>query len=137
MARNETDRTSASSIAREEEFTFLRGIVDSASELVIAIDADSTIVFANAAVADALGYPPDDVVDRPLTTIIPERYRDPHLTAVEEYLETDERTLDWEYVEFPALRADGSEITLGISLYEFTVDDEPLFAAIAEPLETV
>lgn len=76
---------------------------------VISVDATGTIRFACDTVGELFGYPPQDLVDEPITRLIPERLVDSHRDPFQEYQETRQRTLDWDWVEFPALCRDGSE----------------------------
>jgi light-regulated signal transduction histidine kinase (bacteriophytochrome) len=61
---------------------------------------------------------------------MPDDLADQHRRAIERYLETGERTLDWDYVELPGQHADGSEITLAVSFSEIRFEDEHLFTGV-------
>lgn len=114
---------------RSEKERF-RLLAESASDAIVMIDIDSRVRFANSAVEDIFGYAPDELVDEPLTKLMPERYRDRHRAAVTQFLETRERTLDWSHVEFRGLQKSGQEIDLSISFAEFEQDGEQLFQGI-------
>ncbi len=105
----------------------LHAVADSISNAVIAMTEDSEVVFANEAVSDLTGYDHEELVGKSLTTIIPERLEEPHHTGIAQYLETGERGLDWNYVELPMERADGSERTVAVSFGEFTRNGERYF----------
>lgn len=112
------ERVDATAALREREERF-RALVDNVSDAVVVIDADSTIVFANRALRETLGYEPDELVGSRLTELMPERFRGRHLTGVSRYVERGERTLEWQGLEFPGLHRNGSEVPLEISFGEY------------------
>jgi PAS domain S-box-containing protein len=105
----------------------LHAVADSISNAVVAINEDSEVVFANEAVSDLTGYDHEELVGESLTAIIPERLREPHREGVAQYLATGKQNVDWNYVELPMERADGSERTVAVSFGEFTRDGERYF----------
>ncbi len=117
---------------REAEHTRaqLQAIADNSADAILTIDTESRIRFANAAVEEHFGYPPDELRDEQLTTIIPERHREDHLAAIDQYVETGERSLNWSGVEFSGVHRDGTEIPLSISFSEFEQDGERRFVGI-------
>jgi PAS domain S-box-containing protein len=97
-------------------------LAESAPDAILAIDEESTILSANAAVERIFGYPPDELVGRRLTTLIPERLRAAHDVGIARYLRTGRRNIPWTGVHLPALTKDGREVPVEISFGEF-VDD--------------
>lgn len=97
---------------------------------IIVLDAENDIQYANPAVADILGYPPQELVGGSKLDIIPPRLREAHLEALSRYLETGERHIDWSYVELPGQHRDGFEVPLGISLNDFTIHGERYFVGL-------
>jgi PAS domain S-box-containing protein len=109
---------------------FLRVLVQRGSDVVLTIDTDSRVVFTNDTIGDVLGYDPAEIVGEPLTTVMPERFQDSHFAAMGSYLETGERTLDWDDIRLPAEHADGHEVPLDITFHEHVYDGERLFSGI-------
>ncbi|QLC34520.1 PAS domain-containing sensor histidine kinase [Halarchaeum sp. CBA1220] len=109
---------------------FFEALVENGSDAIVSIDENSRILFANRSVERVFGYEPDELVGEPLTTIMPERFHDAHHEAIERYLETGERTLDWRDVELPAKHADGHEVQLSITFEEHRYDGERVFSGI-------
>ena len=56
----------------------LRGILDSAMDAVITVDAAQNIVLFNAAAERMFGWSQQDAVGAPLSALVPTRYRDAH-----------------------------------------------------------
>lgn len=106
-------------VARERELEQFRVLAETVSDAILTIDTESTIRFANQAIADVVGYSPDELVGSSLTRLIPDAQVDSHLDGIAHYLETGERTLDWEYVELTAEHRDGHTVPIAVSFSEF------------------
>ena len=107
-----------------------RAVAEGASDAILSIDTDSVIRFANPAVESVFGYEPAELEGEPLTTLMPERHRGDHHEAVERYLDTGERGIEWSDVQFDALHRDGREIPVTLSYGEFTVDGGRQFVGV-------
>jgi len=115
---------------RERRLEQYRTVTEAASDVIVTIDGESRIQSVNPAVEDVFGYEPDALVGESLTALMPADLADGHREAVERYLETGERTLDWDYLELPGEHADGSEIPLAISFSEVEHLGERYFTGI-------
>lgn len=115
---------------REQEFEQFRAIAETASEAFVTIDERSTIQFANPAVEEIFGYESDELVDEPLTVLMPDELSERHYESLRRYLETGERRLDWEYIELPGLHKEGHEVPLAISFTKYDYGDEQFFTGI-------
>ena len=113
--------------AYEARFEALTGNTE---QVVLTIDDDSTIQYVNEAVEDLFGYEPEELVGESLLELVPERFHGAHEAAVDHYLETGEKSLEWEWIELPGRHRGGHEIPLGISFGETVVGDEHRFTAI-------
>ncbi|SFG05193.1 PAS domain S-box-containing protein [Halopelagius inordinatus] len=105
-------------------------LADAIPDGIILLDSDSEIQYANPAVERILGYPASELVGGSKLSIIPERLRDAHLSALNRYLETGVRNIDWEYVELPAHHKEGHEVPLGISFNDFRYNGERYFVGL-------
>lgn len=108
----------------------LRAITNSASDAIIIIDRDHAIQFANPAVEDIFGYTPDELEGESLLTLIPERLWDDQHDALAQFLNTGERSMNWDAIEVCGQKKDGSEVPLSVSYSEFTLDDEIYFTGV-------
>lgn len=114
---------------------FFRELVTNTSEGILTIDEDSTIVFANPAIEDILGYAPEELVGSSKLELIPPRLRDAHMAGLEAYLRTGDRHIDWDGIELPALHKDGHEVPVLISLREHDGStDKRLFTGLFRDL---
>ena len=108
----------------------LEAITNNSNDAIVTIDTDSVVRFANTTVEKLFGYPPDRLTGESLTEIMPPRYREEYLDAVQRYLTTGERTVDWNAIEFPARHRDGHEIPVSVSFSEFEEDGQRRFVGI-------
>ncbi|AGB38865.1 PAS domain S-box protein [Natronococcus occultus] len=109
---------------------FYRLLVANTSEGLLTLDETSTIVFANPAIEEILGYAPETLVGRSKLDIVPDRLEEAHERGFQTYLETGERTIDWDGIELPALHKDGHEIPVTISVCEHEYDGQRLFTGL-------
>ncbi|MDJ1431383.1 bacterio-opsin activator domain-containing protein [Halostagnicola sp. A-GB9-2] len=105
-------------------------IAQRARDGIITITVDSTIRYANPAIKDIFGYPPEELLGRSITELMSseqaQRYRD----SFDRYLRTNEATLDWDDIRFSGQHQDGEKIPLSISLSEFEHDGTQYFSGI-------
>jgi PAS domain S-box-containing protein len=110
--------------------TAFASIADTLTDAVVTIDADSYIHFANDSLSTLTGYDHREVIGEPFTKLMPEQYREDHLQAVTEYVDSGERTLDWDYLELALEHADGHEIPVTVSFSEFERDGNRFFTGV-------
>jgi PAS domain S-box-containing protein len=115
---------------RDSEQRF-RLITETAQDAIFTIDEESTMTFCNPAVERIFGYSPQELIGRPLATLIPERLREAHRRGVERFLRTRERRIPWTGVELPALHKDGHEFPCEISFGEWTDGGDTIFTGLA------
>lgn len=109
---------------------FFRSLVENGSDAIVSIDPTSTIIYANQSVERVFGYEPEELIGEDLTAIMPDRFHVPHMEAIDRYLDTGERTLDWNSIELPAERKDGSEVPLSITFEEHSYEGQRIFSGI-------
>src|SRR5262249_39525999 len=115
---------------RESETRF-RTLAETASDAIITIDANSTIIYINRAAEKIFGYPVSEMLGQDLTMLMPEYLRHVHRAGLNRYLETGQRHIGWSAVELPGLHRDGREVPLELSFGEFTRNDQKYFTGIA------
>lgn len=113
-----------------EDAAFFERLVDNGSDAIISIDAESQIVYANEAAERVFGYEPAELEGEPLTVLMPDRFHDQHHNAIDAYLQTGVRNLDWNSIELPAQHSDGHEIPLSITFEEHEYEGETVFSGI-------
>jgi PAS domain S-box-containing protein len=105
-------------------------LVETASDAIITIAPDSTILFANSAVERVFGYAPRELVGRSLTMLMPEELRPQHRAGLASYLATGHRHLDWSRVELPGCHRSGRELRLEVGFGESHDGAEHTFTGV-------
>jgi PAS domain S-box-containing protein len=129
-----TERKRAEEALRESEDRF-RTVAETASDAIIMINAESTIVFINAAAQNIFGYRVEEMRGRQLTMLMPEYLRHVHRQSLDRYIQTSEKHLaSWRSVELPGLHKRGQEIPLELSFGEFIREGQHFFTGIARDI---
>ena len=114
---------------REAELRF-RSVVQSAADAIVVADGDGLILTWNPAAERIFGYAEDEVRGRPLTILMPERYREAHCRGIERMRATGESRLIGTTMEAHGLRKDGREFPLECSLAMWTIGEKSFFSGI-------
>jgi PAS domain S-box-containing protein len=114
-------------LRRSEERT--RGLLESAPDAVVIVDRSGSIVQVNAQVEKLLGYPRSDLVGEPVEILIPERYRSGHVGFRGDFVRNPTSRPMGAGIELFALKSDGREIPVEISLSTFGAGDEMVVCA--------
>ena len=101
---------------------------------VIASDDRDVILYVNPSIERMLGWPRDQLVGKPLTTIIPERLRAAHEEGIQRYFATHASRIMGRPIRVPALRADGTEIDIELTLSAVPRPDGEQVIAIVRDL---
>jgi PAS domain S-box-containing protein len=109
------ERKQAERALQESEEKY-RHIINAAADAIITIDEQGLVCEFNRAAEWIFGFTKSELVDKSLTAIIPERFRDLHTAGLQRYLTSGcSRLSSWHNVEFPGLTKDSREIPLEIS----------------------
>lgn len=90
------------------------------SHALIVVDGNGAIRFANPAFCDMFDYREDEVLGQPITLIIPERMRGAHTAGMANVAAGAKPGLAGKAVEVCALKRDGSEFPIEITLATWT-----------------
>jgi PAS domain S-box-containing protein len=107
----------------------VRSVLDSAPDAMIIIDPSGTILFANNQVTALFGYARDEVVGGVIERLLPERFRGRHVGHRQGYTSNVRVRPMGAGLELFAMRKDGTEFPVEISLSPITQGDETLVAA--------
>ena len=103
--------------------------LDAALDCVISIDRRGCVTYFNAAAERTFGYRADEVLGRELAeVIVPPSLRKAHRRGLARHLETGERRLLDRRLELMAMRADGSEFPVELTVTRVdSSEEEPAF----------
>lgn len=105
-------------------------IFESALDCIISMDQEGMVTEFNPAAEITFGYTRSSVVGRPLAElIIPLRYRDAHQRGLDHYLATGEGPVLNTRIEIEAIRSDGSEFPVELSITRVAIGSGSHFTA--------
>ena len=124
-----TERRAAEERLRESE-NRKSAILNAALDAIITMDHHGKVTDFNPAAEKIFGYSSRDAVGKLLETlIIPERLRERHREGMKHYLATGEGPVLGRRIEMPALRADGTEFPVELSISRISNIEPPMFTA--------
>ncbi len=118
---------------RESEAHY-RAVAEAATDAIITIDSNSTILVVNPATERIFGYSSEEMLGQSLTMLMPEYLRHLHKAGILRYMESGQKHLEWAAVQLPGLNKSGAEIPLEISFAEFATDGRRFFIGIARDI---
>jgi two-component system sensor kinase FixL len=107
-----------------------RAIFDNAAETVAVIDARGIILSINPAVERIFGYTPDELIERPVSMLMPEAAGAEHEGVPTDYFAAGERNAVGGGREVEGRRKDGTTFPLDVSVAEWKHGDETFFTGI-------
>lgn len=114
---------------RESEAKF-RSVMESAIDAIISGDVEGNIRSWNSAATVLFGFTEDEVIGQPIEIIIPERYRKSHKEGINRVSTGGPSHVIGKTVELAAIRKDGSEFPVELSLATWFLDDNRYYTGI-------
>src|SRR5436190_21443273 len=107
-----------------------RGILDTALDCIITMDAEGRVLEFNPAAERVFGFRRQEAVGKELAElIIPPRMREQHRRGLAHYLKTGEGPVIGKRIEIAGVRKDGSEILVELTITALRIDSSPIFTA--------
>ena len=107
------ERTESLLTESEERF---RSLVESASDAIVVADHRGFILSWNRSASMLFGYPDEEAIGKPLTILMPERYRPAHEKSLARIESTGRSRMMGTVLELHGLRHDGTEFPIELSL---------------------
>jgi PAS domain S-box-containing protein len=117
--------------ASEQRF---RAVTESTIDAIISVSSRGVIVSWNQAAQHLFGYSKQEILGKPVTLLMPERYRHAHEEGLAHAHATGEFHLVGKTRELCGLRKDFTEFPLEVSLSHWQAGDESFFTAIARDI---
>jgi PAS domain S-box-containing protein len=107
-----------------------RGILDTALDCIITMDADGRVLEFNPAAERVFGFSRSETIGKELAElIIPPRMREQHRRGLAHFLKTGEGPVIGKRLEIAGVRKDGSEILVELAIAALKIDNSPIFTA--------
>ncbi|MBF0424624.1 MAG: response regulator [Magnetococcales bacterium] len=114
---------------RESEDRF-RSMIHSSTSAIVSTDAEDRILLWNAGAEVAFGYTEAEILFRPVSTLMPERFRDAHARNRRQVLLGSQMRLAGMSMELVGLRKSGEEFPLEVTLSTWESAGQRYFASI-------
>lgn len=114
---------------RESEAKF-RSVMESAIDAIISGDAEGKIRSWNTAATALFGFTEEEVLGQPIEIIIPERYRQSHQEGIHRVSSGGPSHVIGKTVELAAIRKNGTEFPVELSLATWFLDDNRYYTGI-------
>ncbi len=124
-----TERKRVEEKLRESEERF-RSVLQSAHDAIISIDSRGMITFWNKKAEAMFGHSVREAIGKPVSIIIPERFRDKHQKGMERVVSTGQSKIIGKTVELEGLKRDGDEFPLELSLAKWETREGIFFSGI-------
>jgi PAS domain S-box-containing protein len=129
MRREFLARTEVEEARRESEERY-RFVAESASDGILTIDQNRNVLFANRAAEKIFGLTITDMVGEPFAALIPERVREDHDSALQQYLDTVVTSNPEYALQIAGIGKGHREIALEISFGEYVKNNEHIFTGV-------
>ena len=118
--RKALEWTHVSNRAMKTDFRALearfRDLLEAMPDAIVLVNPAGRIVFSNSQADSLFGYPPGDLQDKPVESLLPDRYRRAHVGHQSGYFDRPRTRALGMGLELCALRRDGTEFPVEISL---------------------
>ncbi len=129
VATDITARKEAQDLLQVSEERF-RNLAESASDAIISADSSGNILYFNRAAELTFSYPAEEVTGRPLTILMPERYREAYRQRLEQFLGIGERGAIGRTADWAGRRKGGAEFPMELSLSSWKTQEGNFFTVI-------
>ncbi|MBF0455082.1 MAG: PAS domain S-box protein [Magnetococcales bacterium] len=108
----------------------LRSVTDSTADAMISVDSSGSINFWNNGAERVFGYTADEVINEPVTLLIPKELQRDHKNAFQQAIETGELRFPQQSIESIGRRKDGETFPIEISLAIWQVSGAVFISAV-------
>jgi PAS domain S-box-containing protein len=130
---NITARKLAVEAMQESEEKF-RAISNSAQDAIIIANSSGNVVFWNESASNIFGYAESEVLDRSISHLMPQRYKEAHEKGIERAKTTSEHSVIGKTVELAGLTKGGDEFSIELSLSKWETEKGVFYTGIVRDI---
>ncbi|HXG57353.1 MAG TPA: response regulator, partial [Vicinamibacterales bacterium] len=108
----ERGRATRALLDSEERYRLL---AETATDAIITINERGAMLFANRSAERVFGFSVEEMIGQPITLLMPPEVHAAHRAGFGRYLQTGQRTINWEAVELPGRHKTGRALALELS----------------------
>lgn len=123
------EETVQDALKKQQSEKRFRGLLEAAPDGMVIVDREGTIVMVNAQMEKLFGYNREEVVGQRVDLLVPVRFKDVHPFHRAQYSKNPRLRPMGADLELYALRKDGSEFPVEISLSPMETEEEKLIIA--------
>ncbi|CAG1066170.1 two-component system, cell cycle sensor histidine kinase and response regulator CckA [uncultured bacterium] len=124
-----TERKLTEKALKESEARY-RLVHNTAFDGIIIANSQDRIIDCNDSAARIFGYARGEIIGMPVSTIVPEKYREAHRKGLKRFLETGESKVQGQIVEYEGVKKSGEIFPLELALNNFTLGGVVHFTAM-------
>ncbi len=121
------DKLHATSKQGEAKF---EALAENAQDAIVSSDSRGNIIYFNKAAQQIFGYQASEVLDKPLTLLMPERFRDQHAAGLNRFVAREQSYTVARMIDTIGKKKDGTEFPVELSLGSWTTQGEKFVTAI-------
>jgi len=127
--------TKTKAIPRIDDF-FYRDVVTFSFDAILAIDSDQKIIFMNPAAENMFGYTAADLLGKPVSTLLPERFHKDHSAHIKNFFKSGPkvRSMGDRQSHIVGQHAQGHEIHAGASIMRVECAEGYVYAAMLQDI---
>jgi PAS domain S-box-containing protein len=133
LARDTDERRRAGEVVRRSEEKF-RGLLESAPDAVVIVDAAGTIVLVNRQTEQMFGYTREELLGQKIEQLLPKRFGAEHLALRDGYISDPVTPPIGVGLELHGTRKDGAEFPVDISLSAIETPEGQLVTAFVRDI---
>src|SRR5207245_7453767 len=128
--QRELDARKRAEAALQKSEEGFRAVAETATDAIVSADKRGHITYFNPGAERIFGYAARDVIGRPLTLLMPQRFHGAHRQGLSRFLSTGQARVIGRTVELVGRRKDGTEFPLELSLASWKAGGDTFFTGI-------
>ena len=128
-----SERRHAKRALQESEQRY-RMLWETSPDAVVLMDERCFVEFVNPAVQEVFGYAPDELAQKPISALQPDRFKGLLPSRLEETLKAGAVRIRWRNLETIGRRKDGSEFPMEISMSDLELDAQRRFVCFVRDI---